>query len=749
MTESERRRRRPVVSCSSCRKRKIRCNRELPCSNCIRSRHQTCVYDDSSAQPPRQHQRQDQSSRASSTSARSTVSSHPPSSLVAGPTNVSSVATQPSPRDAEAIQGKAKQLEEDVPKAVPRPVRSHFSTPGSNVETTTSHLGGILFIHHEGNLEDQPQAIARSVTHKTRLFGQTHWMNIVSLIQDICEYIEPHLREDFSGVNANSIQRCKSLARVIKSGRTPPWPSPPKTDLPTKDVADELVDCYLRTTETVYRILHIPTFKKMYEALWVSGSNSDAAFLVQLKLILAIGATAYDEQFSLRTLAIRWVYEAQTWISEPNFKPRLDIQSLQTEILLLFARETVDIGGDSIWISAGSLLRKAVYMGLHRDPKHLPTRTTPASEMRRRLWNTILEVTLQSSLICGGPPLLSLDDFDTEPPGNFDDDQLVAEDPVPKPKNAFTQVSIAIALRETFPLRLMVTKFLNDLGSHGTYEETLRLDAELRESYKILCKFLQEFTSSAGPSPSRFELRMVHFIMHRYFSSLHIPFFGPALHETAYAYSRKVVVEASLRIWCAAYPSSSLMVSQSCRSNPVLDKEKTAQLTVCGCGYLRSVAIQAVVIIAVELRAQLQEDEGLGPIPLRPDLLSVLEEAKALNLQWIEAGETSVKGYLLTSVLDAHIKGLMRGLGKDQFPQLIIKTAEKVEQRCLPILEDMASKYQAEGTADELHQLSLSTSPEALENWDFMMSDVLLNPGTADPMSWMLSDETMQVPPFW
>ena len=106
------------------------------------------------------------------------------------------------------------------------------------------------------------------------------------------------------------MQRCKSLARVIKSQRAPPWPSPPKADLPSKDVADKLVDCYFRTTETIYRILHIPTFRRDYEALWMSNTKPDTAFLVQLKLVLAIGAATYDEQFSLRVSAIQWVYEA-------------------------------------------------------------------------------------------------------------------------------------------------------------------------------------------------------------------------------------------------------------------------------------------------------------------------------------------------------------------------------------------------------------------------------------------------------
>ena len=93
-----------------------------------------------------------------------------------------------------------------------------------------------------------------------------------------------------------------------------------KADLPPKYVADKPVDCYLRTTETIYRILHVPTLRRDYEALWVSDTEPDTVFLVQLKLVLAIGATTYDEQFSLRASAIQWLYEAQAWFSEPEFR---------------------------------------------------------------------------------------------------------------------------------------------------------------------------------------------------------------------------------------------------------------------------------------------------------------------------------------------------------------------------------------------------------------------------------------------
>lgn len=447
--------------------------------------------------------------------------------------------------------------------------------------------------------------------------------------------------------------------------------------------------------------------------------------IIQLKLVLAIGATTYDRDFSLRIPAIKWIYEAQTWLSEPKFKSRLDIPFLQTSLLLLIAQERVGVGGEMMWISIGSLLKKSICIGLHKDPNHFPQRSVLAAEMRRRLWNTILEMALQSSLTSGGPPLISLNDFDTQPPGNYDDDQLMSDDPVPKPLNNFTQISVAIALRKTFPQRLAVIKFLNDLSTPGTYEETLRLDKDLRKAYKDLGQTVREISrSSKGTSPPKLAIRLVDFLMHRYLSSLHVPYFGPGLQETAYAFSRKVVVESSLKIWRAAYPSNRLSASRFFDSPETnLEWEGLPRLATCCSGFYPTVAIQAAFLIAVELRAQAQEEEILDVVFLPLDLTSVLDDAKDWCLSAVQAGETNVKGFLLMSVVTAQILGLVRDAEQDEVAKLLIEAVENVEKECLPMLEDMARALdQGDSAADGVQEGSMPTPLGDLEEWAFMVS---------------------------
>ena len=536
---------------------------------------------------------------------------------------------------------------------------------------------------------------------------------------DMMQTMEPYVKRSSSEA-LSDVQKCKSLARVIKSHRTPAWPLLVNTELPQKDVADLLVKCYFDTIEPIHRVLHGPSFRTKYEALWSTDQEADKSFLVQVKLVLAIGAASYDESFSLRVSAIQWVYEAQSWYSEPDFKSKLNIQSLQNQILLLLARELVDVGGTMVWISMGSLLRTAMYIGLHRDPTRLPERSGLAVEVRRRLWNTILEMTVQSSLSAGGPPLISLEDFDTEPPGNFNDEDLTAETLVESPPTTFTSTSISIALRKTFPLRLAITKFLNDTTAINTYQETLHLDAGLRASYKALRQSFQEYKN--GSTPSRFELENVDFLIHRYLLSLHLPFLAASFHDSTCAWSRKVTVDIALKIWCTLYPNSSIGViyTQSDSSSSATDY--LGRLALRGSSSFRITAFQASLVIASEVKSKLQEEDNLGPVLLRNDLLSLLEDVKTWAFRCIEVGETNMKGYLLICLMTSYIEGLKQQLTKDKLGEFLSQAAAEAGKRCVEVLSKLAAPIETQRPLDEHFGPNFEVPPEPVEDWDLMVS---------------------------
>ncbi|PYH45997.1 Zn(II)2Cys6 transcription factor [Aspergillus saccharolyticus JOP 1030-1] len=728
-----RRRRRPAVSCSLCRRRKIKCDRQAPCRNCVRSKNEAlCEYDTSEVPqhlPPTfraavAHAIPTDNDLSRPSHTASSVSS-PHSTVHATVSTKASTITSPhSDQNVEALKDRVRQLEQRLAETAAKSAGEPPLAPIGEVVTAGSTLTGLFHLHNETIFPGQSRAITRSLMHKSRLFGQSHWMNgMATEFWNLFQVLETHAR-NVNSQAFSKLQKCKAIGKLIKDRRTPSWPVVTAIPLPRKEVADELVDCYLRSSEAIYRILHIPTFRRDYDALWVGHTTPDSAFLIQLKLVLAIGAATYDERFTLRPSAIAWVYEALTLLAKPEYKLHLSMQFLQLNLLVLLAREATGIGATLTWIPAGSVLRMAMHIGLHRDPDHLPKRTLFAAEMRRRLWNTVLELSLSSSMTSGGPPLLSLEDFDTRPPSNFDDDQLTnvtdADPPTPKADHAFTQTSIAIALRKTFPARLAITRALNNLDSKGTYDETLRLDAGLRTAYKQLCHSLHQFSANSPSTettensqhPSPFSLHLLDFLINRHLIALHMPYFNPALHDPAtYAYTRKVLTETSVRIWCTAYPTSAIIqhpltrlplpCTPSSASPPPHAPTPPDSLLLLSryitnfAGPLTQTTVQVCSLAALELRAQVQEsltttpftpDGNRASFPIRTDLLTITREAKSWLLRCLASGETNMKGYLLQCLVEAQVEAVLRRVPAGELGAVLVAAAEGAVEVALGVL---------------------------------------------------------------
>ncbi|SPO02031.1 uncharacterized protein DNG_04704 [Cephalotrichum gorgonifer] len=756
MTEPQRRRRRPAVSCNLCRRRKIRCNREAPCSNCLRSRNATCVYEVLSPPPsPRRsipaslapappQQCPSPVSIAGASTGTGTGTGTSPAGTVSAPRVTSSPAQSdnttapPSSLEFEAMRFRIAQLEEQLSAPTRIPPAGPTGKPGLTTETMLeSPMLGSYYLHQD--VDSPGHACSQSVTHKGRMFGRSHWLHSLLPVRDMFDSVEIQMQAESSSI-MSTLERCKHLARVIKLRRAPSWPSPPATELPAREVCDRLIDCYLQTSESLYRILHIPSFIRAYEAIWDSPDTvPNPAFLVQLKLVLAIGAPVYDDTYSLRTPAVHWIYEAQTFLSEPEFKSRITTLSLQINILLLIARQTANIGGTLVWISAGELLRTAMYMGLHKDPPSVPATSTLTREMRRRLWNTVLEIVLQTSKDSGAPPLISMDDFDAKPPGNFDDDQLTEEGAVPRPEGVFTQTSVARALRGTFPARLAVVKYLNDLSSTAPYQKALGLDKELRASHKIMMQALQRPSPQTQSQPLHVGTVLANFNVASFFMILHAPFFSLAYREPAYAFSRMSLLEYSLKIWQIVHPASSLVAHPGASPAPTPDIWK--RLATCGHRTFIVATKQTCVSLVMELRAQLEDGESLGTAPFRADLLVVLHEILDWSLSAVKAGETNIKGYLAVSLMIAHTECIKAGLTKDEIPKSLVKMTADFLITCVPLLEDMLAREEGENPSGR-EQPSAATPAEEMDWADIWMMGSPHNFGGVDPISWAMDGPT-------
>lgn len=520
-------------------------------------------------------------------------------------------------------------------------------------------------------------------------------------------------------------QKCKALSKAIMSMRMPsPAHSPFQIgkSLPPEETARRLVEAYFRTFESVYRILHRPTFWRAYQAYWDNTAPTDPAFLVQLQLCMAIGTCFQDDAVALRRAAVQWIHEAQIWFVTATENSRMNFTTVQIMCLLHLARETCGVGGDLAWISAGSLLRAAMYLGLHRDPDNLPKVSVSryCAELRRRLWATVLEIVLQSCLDSGAPPLMVLADFDTRPPSNYDDDQFAEDDklpPTPRPPGTFTQTTVQLALLRSFPVRLAIAQYINHFNSPATYQETLKWNAELTSACRALSATLQPAYDPAGILPKRlslFQLRLAEHMVHRFFLALNHPWLLSAHSNPAYYFARKMCVETSLKLYRGIATGS-----PAGDSGTASQTDDFTRLATCGYGAFRSVPTLSVLTICLELLWQAQEDRVIDhPMDARPgpggaeaDMgggasVSIggvgsgaaprheLVEAVKYSIGWTErrirAGETNIKGYLLYSALLCQVQALQRGASDAETERLVLARITEDLDRCWHMLQDAA-----------------------------------------------------------
>ncbi|KAJ1331966.1 proline utilization trans-activator [Microdochium nivale] len=704
----DRRRRRPALACVSCRKSKIRCDRQVPCSNCSRSSNKTCVFDQirprpsvpsavESSRPPAPASWPTRSplsplpypaSRPSTHTAPSPASHEDASS--SSVTDHSLATTSVSSLSADALQHRVAELERRLARAE----NSNRHRDWTSHVPSAKEPDQIVSLGSTTNMHSMP----RAMMSKTRYFGTSHWANTALLYKAILNLFHHDAIKSIDSEAFILLNKCKTVSQHIKASRMPAvCTSTPSRDLPPRHVADQLVDNYLRISESVYRVLHVPSFRARYDQVWVAPDAVDPAFMVQLHLVMAIGSTVLDADFSMRNTAIRWVFEAQWWMVAPSFKKRLTMTDLQSMILLCLARECAGVDAELTWMSVGMLLRMGFQMGYHRDPSRLPPTDPLQAELRRRLWGTILELNVQTSLSTGTTVLLSLSDFDTEPPADMDDvdlDTTTSPATLVRDAGRCTDTTLALALRATLPIRIAICRFLNDIGAVNAYDRTMEFHENLASMLRTVSRRLADAEAASGRKLSLFQRQTFDCTVRRYFLAIHIPYQAMSLVEPAYAFSKTTIIDNALKISLAYCPPAVYQHAEPGGHAPAPTLEHDtdlSRLAAVASGTYRWLPSHTALLIGMDLQHQLQEEAApFSSAPLRPDLLSAVRVILAWCLRRTRAGDMNCRGYVFLTAQWIMIEGLMAGKSSQEMFKVMITSATEVIRTVLGILEEQA-----------------------------------------------------------
>ncbi|KAI0159574.1 hypothetical protein GGR57DRAFT_429973 [Xylariaceae sp. FL1272] len=258
------------------------------------------------------------------------------------------------------------------------------------------------------------------------------------------------------------------------------------------------------------------------------------------------------------------------------------------------------------------------------------------AETRRRLWYTIVEMILQSSLDSAMPPRIALDDFDTEVPSNINDNEINESTTTLRPhsKGLHTSTALQLQLIESLPVRLRIVQLVNGLHSELLYSDVLVLNAEILDACRSGQKFDRD-NREAGVTMFHSNLR--DYSIRRFLIPLHFPFACEAVKNPLFHFSTKITLEVALRI-----------------IEPEPDN-KFARLMAIGGGIFKEGFRCATGIISLQLLQEIEEQKLEGMLHRPTQRLGLVRQAveTVIGLSWarIRQGETNIKAPVFLSML--------------------------------------------------------------------------------------------------
>jgi hypothetical protein len=445
-------RNREFRACASCRKSKLKCDRQLPCSACTkRSEAASCFYE---------------------------------KRLDSGENELS------RRLQAEAKLGHLQQLVEQL---------SHSQQISTTSESTTPKTS-----------QHGPDQITNESLHN----GSTHWSAMLEDIEELRATMTSGDDIDdgdvcFDGNDDDGISLLFGATGPLSFNQIQSQYLPPRNE------ADRLVAAYFRAKAIAAPFIHSAQFNRHYRLFWDSPSAASPLWTSIMFSILDITSRTVSTSTPNKpgeNNITRFARAAALCLVVGQFhKP----QKLAVEALLLYAQARCILSvsiSPSVAILFGTLIRLATVLGYHIDSGSRDDVSLFDVEMRRRTWSLCMQLDLLVSFQLGLPSNIQFPTWDTKPPSNLldtDFDEDTVQVPQPRPLFEPTEIVFYIAKHKLmFVFEKILRHTLSPLGQ--STPELDMIDAELRLTYEDLPSvFYPEFiTDSITKTPSLIVTRL-------------------------------------------------------------------------------------------------------------------------------------------------------------------------------------------------------------------------------------------------
>ncbi|KEF61979.1 uncharacterized protein A1O9_03551 [Exophiala aquamarina CBS 119918] len=442
-------------SCIVCRSRKVRCDKQSPCSNCSRA-NIPCVFP-SNNRPPRWTRRLE----------RFTNNTNPPSSDARA-----SMDAKPAFGDLtqklQSLEALVKELSAQLGQAQAafssaRAASSRPNSPGRPQKGTDVDHG--VDSSQAASADDGHLQFGRLVLRDS---NRSHYVSsgFWSRVNDELNELKMSFSELAGGDSDSSDgEEPPALSHPTRELARTPWErnaflfrhnlDPSTHDLrefhPLPSQVPFIIDNFAENVNFMLQIVHVPTVRKIVREL----NNADLTSLTPANEALMFSiyyatVTAMEEDdvmtnfgCSKSDLNLRYRIGLEHALAKADFlnAPEITIVQALTVFLCLAGRH------DSpryVWMMTGLVIRMAQYLGLQRDGSNFESLTPYEIEMRRRVWWAVCNLDLKASEDQGTDLAIKHGSSDTKFPLNINDADLdTGTRQMPTEREGVTDMSFA------------------------------------------------------------------------------------------------------------------------------------------------------------------------------------------------------------------------------------------------------------------------------------------------------------------
>ncbi|KAI9672466.1 MAG: hypothetical protein M1817_003232 [Caeruleum heppii] len=451
-------------SCNLCRKRKIKCDRTVPCAHCRRS-GAVCV-------------------------------SSAPSRLPRG--------RQGGRRKADReLLDRIARLEKLVKGIEGEETAEDGSTPQSSGAADTQHSPSAELGAPVSKVQSHKSGSKPSKEGLDRYLGSSVWMSLSDEIHGMREVLNESSDDEDEGSDLTPNSPSPSLAQaghssfvICRPDLLPDVAGPLKH--PTRSQVHSLYACYLTNVDPVVKMLHGPSLRRyLVEETGQLDCSPGPRGWEALRFAIYYTATSSltpeecSQMLGEEQLVLLPYFRLATELAlaRADFVNTDDMSTLQALILYLFAVRSIE-NSRRTWTMTSLAVRIAHALGLHRERRggnytwpHPPFER----EMRRRLWWQICILDMQASIDRGSDPIIISNSFSTQLPLHVNDTDLSpgASHEV-QSRDDYTDTTIALMCHEVFE----VERRLNYVPAGESYSSQQQMadpGAE-RRNWVIACR---------------------------------------------------------------------------------------------------------------------------------------------------------------------------------------------------------------------------------------------------------------------